>query len=121
MSDKSRIDWNIELNFDLPAAQAAPPPPPPKPKVPPREVLKEKFPRILDKIELMWGTKDLHTYFEQTLYTDRDKRQGFPPDVMEALGQINVEHRRLLMRNGIIRMDVWDMQFGDVMSGKPAK
>lgn len=119
MSDEPELDWNIELNFDAPAAkkEVAPVPPPP-PKIPPREVLKEKFPRILDRVNLLWGTLDLHKYFKETLFNDRDKRQGFPPDVMEALGQLNSEHQQLLARSGIIRLDVWDMQFGEVISGK---
>ncbi len=121
MSDKSKIDWNIELNFDTPAPKVEPPPPP-KPKLPPRDILKEKFPRILEKVTALWGSIALHRYFQETLLTDRSGRQGFPPDVMEALSQLHNEHQRLLMREGLIRMDVWDMQFGDVILGKgPAK
>lgn len=121
MANKSKIDWNIELNFESPTTETEPSPPPPKPKAPPREILKEKYPRILDKINLLWGTTNLHKYFEETLFTDRDKRQGFPPEVMDALGKIHGEHQQLLMRNGIIRLDVWDMQFSGVMAGKTTK
>lgn len=115
MPDKPEINWNIDLNFDLPLEkkEAAPPPEPPK-KIPPREILKEKFPRILNKIELLWGTVELHKYFQQTQFMDRESRQGFPPDVVDALGQINAEHEQLLLRSGILRADVWDMQFRDV-------
>ncbi len=120
MSDKPKIDWNIELNFETPVAEVAPPPPPPKPKVPPREVLKDKFPRILDKVTSQWGSMALHKYFQETLTTDRAGRQGFPPEVMEALSQLHSEHQRVLMKTGLIRMDVWDMQFSDVIMGKDA-
>lgn len=122
MSDKPKLDWNIELNFELPVAKAEQPSqPPPQPKTPPRDVLKQKFPRILDRIELLWGTRDLHRYFQQTLFADRDKRQGFPPEVMAALGQLFNEHQQLLMQSGALRLDVWDMQFSDVILGKPKK
>lgn len=118
MSNDSKLNWNIELNFDLHAPKAEPAPQPPKPKVPPREILKENFPRILDRINLLWGSKGLHNYFEQTLFSDREKRQGFPPEVMAALAEIYNEHQQLLMRHGIIRMDVWDMQFGGAAFNK---
>lgn len=117
--DDHRIDWNIKLDFDLHAPKRAAPPAPPKPKVPPRDLLKEKFPRILERITLLWGSKELHAYFEQTLFMNRSGRQGFPPEVMAALGELYNEHQQLLMRHGIIRQDVWDMQFGGGTSGKP--
>ena len=111
--ENSDINWNIELNFDLPTPKKAEEPPPP-PKIPPRDILKEKFPRILSKIDLLWGTMELHRYFQQTQFMDRESRQGFPPDVVDALGQLNNEHEKLLLRSGILRPDVWDMQFRDL-------
>lgn len=119
MSEQPKIDWNIELNFDTPAPRMESPPPAPKPRTPPRDLLRDKFPRILEKITLMWGTIPLHRYFQETLLTDRSGRQGFPSDVMEALAELHHEHQQLLMKQGLIRMDVWDMQFGAVM-GKNA-
>ncbi len=118
MSEEPKIDWNIELNFDALVPKVAPPPPPPPPKLPPRDVLGQKFPRILDKITSSWGTVALHRYFQDILTTDRSDRQGFPPDVMDALSQLHHEHQRLLMKQGLIRVDVWDMQFGDSFTGK---
>ncbi len=120
MSDKPEINWNIELNFDLPGEKKEPAAQKPTepPKRPPREILQEKFPRILSKINLLWGTMELHHYFQQTQFMDRESRQGFPPDVVEALGQINAEHEQLLLRSGILRADVWDMQFRDIPTKK---
>ncbi len=119
--EKSDINWDIQLNFDLPPPPKPQPEAPPKPTIPPREVLRQKFPRILEKIELLWGTLELHRYFQQTQFMDREKRQGFPEDVMEALGQINNEHEELLMRTGLLRMDVFDMQFREVANKKLPK
>lgn len=114
------LNWDIKLDFNIPApATAKPPSTPPKPHLPPREVLKQKFPRILDKIELLWGTLELHHYFEETEFMDREKRQGFPDDVMEALSQLNDEHQELLMRKGLLQMDVFDLQFREVAGRKP--
>ncbi len=116
--ENSDINWDIELDFELPAPKPKVEAPPPPPKIPPREVLKHKFPRILEKIELLWGTLELHHYFEQTQFMDREKRQGFPDDVIDALGQLNNEHQDLLMRTGLLRMDVFDMQFREVANKK---
>ncbi len=125
MQDKPEnpdISWDIQLNFDLPPPpKPQPEAPPPKPALPPRDVLRQKFPRILEKIELLWGTLELHRYFEQTQFMDREKRQGFPEDVIEALGQLNNEHQDLLMRTGLLRMDVFDMQFREVANRKLPK
>ncbi len=110
--DDDKIDWNITLNFDMKAPEpAAPAPPLPKPKAPPRDILKEKFPRILEKITLLWGSKELHAYFEGILLTDRGDRQGFPPEVLEALGDLYGDHQAVLAKKGLVRQDVWDMQF----------
>ena len=109
-ANDSKISWDFKLNFDVPVVKAAPSAPRP-PKIIPRELLKVKFPRIFAKVELLWGTIDLHKYFEETLYTDRSNRQGFPQEVMQALGELNNEHRRLLVSRKMISEDVWDMQF----------
>lgn len=114
--ENKEVSWDIQLDFELPekkkkAEQAAKPPPPPK--IPPRDLLREKFPRILNKIETLWGTFELHKYFKQTQFMDRESRQGFPPDVVDALGQLNAEHEKLLLKSGILKADVWDMQFRD--------
>lgn len=108
----SRISWDFKLNFEVPVVQAVPLPPPP-PVIPPRVLLKSKFPRIHERVEVLWGTLELHKYLEQTLFTDRSGRQGFPKDVMHALGQIHGEHRKILKANKMVFDDVWDIQVGD--------
>ncbi len=111
-SDDEKVSWDFKLDFDLPKApMSEPPKPPAPPKIPPKILLKERFPRILERIEILWGTMELHKYFEQTLYTDRSNRQGFPEDVMEALGELHNEHYLFLKKHKLISEDVWDMQF----------
>jgi hypothetical protein len=105
--DKPQLNWNIELNFDkleMTSAEVAPPP-----KIPPRKIIGEKFPKILTRIEMLWGSMELHNYLEHTLFTDRSNRQGFPVDVLRALGELHVEHTRLLKRNNMISVDIWDI------------
>lgn len=107
--EKPTINWDIQLNFNLPEANEIkkveiPPPPP----VPPRTVIGDSYPKILHRIELLWGTIELHNYLEQTLFTDRSNRQGFPRSVMQALGEIHHEHMRILKLKGVIGADVWD-------------
>jgi len=108
----SKLDWNIQLNFDLPTqktvepAKLAPPP-----KVDPRELLKEKFPRIYEQVAQSWGSLNLHRYFQDLLTTHRPGRQGFPLDVLRAITELHDEHQELLKKRGLIRLDIWDLQF----------
>ena len=118
MSDeKTDVDWNIQLDFELPEKnkKEIPPPPPPPPRIAPREVLREKFPRILEKVNSLWGTLELHKYFQQTQLMDRSGRQGFPDEVVAALGELNNEHMTLLQERGMLRMDAYDLQFREVL------
>jgi hypothetical protein len=105
--DNSPLSWNIELNFNL--HEVKPEVPVQPPKIPPRQVIAAKFPKILTRIEMLWGSLELHKYLEETLFTDR-ARQGFPIEVMKALGEIHAEHTRVLKQKKMIRDDVWDLQ-----------
>lgn len=105
--EKPQLNWDIQLNFDnreIPKVEAPLPP-----KIPPRKVIGEKFPKILTRIELLWGSLELHNYLEHTLFTDRTNRQGFPVDVLRALGEIHTEHVRVLKQKNLISVDVWDV------------
>ena len=106
-SDKKPLNWDIQLNFDNPQIREEAPPV--AKKIPPRQVIGEKFPKILDRIELLWCSLELHRYLEQTIFTDRSNRQGFPKDVMQALGEIHFEHTRVLKLKKMVSEDVWDL------------
>ena len=45
----------------------------------------EKFPRIVDKIEILWGTPGMARYFNELLFDERGDRAGFPAEVMGEL------------------------------------
>ena len=45
----------------------------------------EKFPRIVEKIAVLWGSPQMAKYFAELLFDDRGGREGFPPDIMTEL------------------------------------
>jgi hypothetical protein len=108
----SELDWDIKLDFDidLPKLEHVSLPATPR-KLPPREVLKQKFPRILTSVEMLWGSIELHQYFHKLLYSDRENRQGFPTEVMEALGELYAEHEAVLKQRNMLSSDLWDTYF----------
>jgi len=104
------IDWNIKLDFNLLDVRGEAPQPQ-KPKIPPRVILQEKYPKILERIEILWGSIELHNYLEHTLTTDRSNRQGFPLDVIQALGEIHLEHRAALREKSVLKEDLWEVHY----------
>jgi hypothetical protein len=102
--------WNIELDFDLHRPKPEITPAPPQ-RIPPRVILRKKFPQILHRIEMIWGSIELHNYLEKTLTTERTNRQGFPQDVIQAISEIHMEHRAVLKANGVLKDDLWDTHF----------
>ena len=105
--DKPQLSWDFKLNFDIPEVNKEAPSLPQR--RPPRKVIGEKFPKILARIELLWCSLELHNYLEQTLFTDRSNRDGFPEDVLKALGEIHIEHVRILKQKKMISEDLWDV------------
>src|SRR5271169_5693427 len=59
----------------------------------------DRFPRIGDKIKLMWGSVELHKYLNGIIVDERGDRQGFPPQIGTALLRIYREHSKLLPDN----------------------
>ena len=107
----SELDWNIKLDFDIELPKVEQVRYPEKPRIPPREVLKQKFPRIMTSVEMLWGSIELHHYFHKLLYSDRENRQGFPTEVMEALGELYAEHEAVLKQRNMLTSDLWDTYF----------
>jgi hypothetical protein len=53
--------------------------------------IERRFPRILAKIDELWGTAELDAYLDVLMLSDREDRQGFPPEVaMEVFRLITV-------------------------------
>ena len=51
----------------------------------------------------------MHKYLEETLFTDRSNRQGFPIDVLRALAEIPLKFAGIETKE-VINEDVWDLQ-----------
>jgi hypothetical protein len=47
--------------------------------------LEKRFPRIVDKITMMWGAKEFPEFLSSLMIDDRGDRQGFPLDVIEEM------------------------------------
>lgn len=47
--------------------------------------LEQQFPRITEKIVLLWGYPEMDIFFERLAIDLRGDREGFPPDVMSEL------------------------------------
>ena len=102
----SKLDWNFKLLLDEPRVEKEEP----LPEIPPRQIIKDKFPRISTRIEKSWGSSYLQEYLGEILFKiDRSDRQGFPPDVLSALMKIHAEHSKVLEARGYTnRHDIWE-------------
>ena len=57
-----------------------------------KAVVRDRFPRIADIIDRLWGSRDLDDYLARLVICDRDNRAGFPPAVLDALLKISRWH-----------------------------
>jgi len=78
------------------------PKPPPAPTLPADiapdvAVIREKFPRIGNKIALLWGSAELQKFLNELIFDARGDRQGFPPATAEVLLRIHRYHGNLLV------------------------
>ena len=63
-------------------------------------VLETQFPRILDKITMMWGFQELNGYFASLLLDDSGSgRQGFPPEAWEEIHVLSGLHLLIVPSN----------------------
>ncbi|MEO7760360.1 MAG: hypothetical protein ABJB04_07830 [Betaproteobacteria bacterium] len=52
----------------------------------------EKYPRIIEKLTILWGTVGMSRYFNEIMFDERGDREGFPPEVMAELFALNNYH-----------------------------
>ncbi|MHB1238665.1 MAG: hypothetical protein ACYCY7_14005 [Gallionella sp.] len=62
-------------------------------------IIWEQFPRIGEKISLMWGYVELQKYLSNIILDDRGDRDGFPKPVLDALVEIHRRHARVVPEN----------------------
>lgn len=58
--------------------------------------LEKKFPRIVEKLALLWGHGGLSPYLTHLLIDDRGDRQGFTGDVMAEIMFLNNLHEDMM-------------------------
>jgi hypothetical protein len=71
-------------------------------------LVQERFPKIGEKIALIWGTVGLQTYLSKTIFDERGGRQGFPLPVVSALMRLYEFHETLLPPLETTPEQVWD-------------
>lgn len=59
------------------------------------EQLEKHYPRILAKLIELWEVGGVGTYFDSLVFSDREKRQGFPDAVATELFRLSNLHQTL--------------------------
>jgi len=74
--------------------------------------LSEQYPQIVERIVAVWNAPDTaRQYLQGLLMTDRNSRQGFPPQVYTELLALSVLYDRLFPpkpKPEAIRRDPWE-------------
>jgi hypothetical protein len=68
--------------------------------------IERSFPRIAEKIVLMWGATDFPEFLNALMIDDRGDRSGFPREVIEEMLFLHAIHDARVGRQGA--MDVTD-------------
>jgi hypothetical protein len=69
-------------------------------------LIQEQFPKIGEKMTLMWGSVALQAYLNKTIFDERGGRQGFPMPVVSALMRLYDYHASLMPAPGA--GDAWE-------------
>jgi uncharacterized protein len=80
--------------------------------------LESKYPRILEKITMLWDKPGMSDYFMQLMVTDREDRAGFPPDVAAEIMRLSLVHAS--SHSSGQKHDVWDISTDILASFKPS-
>jgi uncharacterized protein len=71
-----------------------------------------KYPRVVEKISILWGTVGMSRYFTEILFDDRGDREGFPPEVMLELFALSNYHEATRPSRSAIE-SAWESGEGD--------
>ncbi len=69
-------------------------------------LIQEQFPKIGEKITVMWGSVALQDYLNKIVFDERGGRQGFPMPVVSALMRLHEYHGTLMPEAKA--EDTWD-------------
>ncbi|EKD96715.1 MAG: ankyrin [uncultured bacterium] len=61
--------------------------------------LEKKFPRIVEKLTLLWGDEGVSPFLSHLLIDDRGDRQGFTGDIMAEIMFLNNLHEDMVSEN----------------------
>ena len=67
--------------------------------------LEKHFPRIVDKILLMWGAKELPEYLNTLLLDNRGDRHGYPFEVIQEMMFLQEIHECRLGKRTTVTKD----------------
>jgi hypothetical protein len=86
---------------------------PPAPILPPDiapdfTLIQQQFPKIGEKMSLMWGSVVLQDYLSKTIFDERGGRQGFPMPIVSALMRLYEYHSKLIPDVSGKNQDTWD-------------
>lgn len=77
----------------------------------PMSVILQEYPRIHNRIVLLWGSQELADQLNRWLFVDQDGRRGFSKRVGTALLSIAITHERIFNVHGSVVKrsfkDVW--------------
>jgi hypothetical protein len=94
----------MTLKISIP--KALPPPELPAWILPDVAIIREKYPRIGEKISLLWGSIELQKYLNNLIFDERGDREGFPPSTAAAILRILKDHGKLV---AVDDGDVWNI------------
>ncbi len=80
--------------------------------------LESKYPRILEKIVLLWDKPGISQYFMQLMVSDREDRAGFPPDVAAEIMRLSLVHAN--SHTSGQKHDVWDVSLDKLTNFRPS-
>jgi len=66
------------------------------------------YDHIATRIEALWDTKELNTYFNSTIIDHRGNRSGFPTQVFSHILRLFVLHN---VEDETFKLDPWSVQF----------
>ncbi len=83
------------MNLKISIPKALPPLELPADILPYVSMIREQYPRIGEKITLLWGSVELQKYLNNLIFDARGDREGFPKHVAAALLRIHRDHAKL--------------------------
>jgi uncharacterized protein len=84
----------MAIKIATPKARSAPVLPPTV--APDFSLIQEQFPKIGERITVMWGSVALQDYLNKIVFDERGGRQGFPMPVVSALMRLHEYHGTMM-------------------------